>query len=499
MCQTIGSAREKKRDLYRVALPAPNLEFTSFSDTCGNARTALLERVFYHEIGGVFTRPAHTAQAEVVATLKRFRSAFKRFCPTLTPVPLQDYALGAYRGQKLQLYLRATAKVLARGPLRSDAYLSTFLKHEKIPVTKKRAVPRVIQPRAPEYNVCVGRYLRHAEHIVYKTIDKIFGRPTVMKGYNSLQLGTTMAQAWEGYDSPAALGLDASRFDQHISPSLLKWEHSIYSLLYPCARELAVLLSWQVDNRGWLRTMGGDLRYRVQGGRCSGDMNTAMGNCLIMCAAVHSLLAKCKLAGCGRSKITLLNNGDDCVLIGERADIDAVVGQVPDFFTSLGIVMKVEPVVHVLEQVSFCQCQPVYDGRKWRATRDPRVSMAKDLYVLSRDHATSGLSNQLYAIGECGLALTGGLPVLQEYYSALIRNQRKGKRVDHRLSESGFFRLAEGMHESYQPVTDAARVSFCRAFGIVPDVQTSLERLYSKLTVPIAPVGDGYHEQVFLQ
>jgi len=453
-------------------------------------RSALLERVFYHEIGGVFTVPFVPDGAVVRDTLSPFRRALKHLATPLTPVTLSEFAGKYYRGQRFKLYDNAAKVVAARGPLHRDSFLNTFLKHEKIPVQAKRAVPRVIQPRNPRYNVALGRYIRPLEHILYHDIARLFGRPTVMKGYNAEKTARFMHQAWVKYRRPRGLGLDASRFDQHCSEPILEWEHLVYELYYPGCEELRRLLSWQLESLGFVRIPGARVRYKVRGGRCSGDMNTALGNCLIMCASVYALFSFLDmLYSDGTTRVCLFNNGDDCMLIGEEEDIERLREAAPGFFEKLGYVMKVEPIVRQLEEVVFCQTQPVYDGVKWRMVRDPRLALSKDLYIADRECAYKHPKAQLYAIGACGLSLTGGLPVFQEFYAALKRNGSRGKAVDHNFLESGFYRLAIGMDEAYRPVTDEARASFCRAFGIVPDLQVAMERTYAacapKLCAPV--------------
>lgn len=475
------AGRSRHRELYRVGFPAPGPLYTSFADTMLNMKTALLERVFYHEIGGVFTPPATPDRRSVALNLSAFRSALSRFVTPLTPVAEEDYSSTYYSGQRRAKYDQASAKLRTTGPLRKYSYLDTFLKHEKIPVLKKRAVPRVIQPRKAEYNVALGCYIRPLEHVLYGHIAQVFGRPTVMKGYNSLRTGQIIAEAWSEFSHPMAVGLDASRFDQHVNESLLVWEHSVYDMYFRGDPKLRMLLSWQIRNKGYARAPGVKLKYEVRGGRCSGDMNTALGNCLLMCAMVYGFLANNGLIGKRRTRVALINNGDDCVLIGEKADIERLLGRIEPWFDRFGIVMKVEQPVSCLEQLVFCQTQPVYDGVNWRMCRDPRLCMSKDLYICDRVSAMKHLSTQLHAIGQCGLSLTGGLPVFQEYYSAYIRSGRRGKAVDHNFVESGFYRLALGMREKYRPVTDAARASFARAFGIMPDLQIALEEMYSTL------------------
>lgn len=478
-----GGGRRTSHDLFVVPHLACEARFASFKSSVGNARCALLERVFYHQIRPtVFEAPEDPPQAQFDALVSAFTRRLSYKVNRLTPVPLRDYPSRTYRGRKLALYTKAAERVEARGPLRSDAYLSTFIKHEKLRVGLKRVVPRVIQPRKPEYNVCVGRYLHQLEHFLYRDIDAVFGAPTVMKGYNAFEQGEIISQAWDSFHAPSALGLDASRFDQHVGCSALRWEHRVYDLYYRCP-ELRSLLQSQLHNVGFVRCLDGGLRYKVSGGRCSGDMNTAMGNCLIMCALVYGLLQANALVTVNRSKVRLLNNGDDCVLVGEASDVRRIEGQVQKYFATAGFVMKVEPVVYELEGISFCQTQPVHDGVRWRMVRDPRVCLTKDATLLSHKYAIEPyLSTQLSAIGDCGIALTSGLPLMQSYYNAMRRGRKfNPKHLDERFRETGFYRLSRGLLGRVAPVTPEARVSFARAFGIVPDLQEALERYYDAL------------------
>lgn len=468
--------RMPSHDLYVLPYLTGQKEYVSCRACLENVRTALLERVFYHEIRpSVFEAPAIPTSGQIGRLLEPFLKRLRYKVNRLTPVPLLEYPSRTYRGRKLALYQRAAEVVASRGSARSDASLSTFLKHEKLPVGRKRVVPRVIQPRKPEYNVAVGRYLHQLEHFLYRDVDAVYGRPTIMKGYNAFQQGAMFSREWARYRVPAALGLDASRFDQHVSVPLLRWEHAVYDLYYRSS-ELRHLLCWQLLNKGYVRVGDGFVKYSVHGGRCSGDMNTAMGNCLDMCALVYGLLAKLGLTRASCTAVSLFNNGDDCVLIGELGDIRRVEKAVVEHFTLAGFVMKVEPVVTVLEQVSFCQTNPVYDGSEWRMVRDPRVSASKDATLLGRQFAEYPLlSSQLHAIGSCGLALASGMPILQQYYKTMRQSGSPGKGVDERFYSSGFYQLSRGLEARVVQVSDAARVSFARAFGIVPDLQVALE------------------------
>lgn len=491
-----GRGRMRMNDVFLLPGMAGRQRFTAFVNCVENVRTAMLERVFFHCVDGVFSLPHVPDREEVDCMLDGFVKDFKHGVVSLTPVPLSGYAKRFYRGRRLCLYQRSEDTVLRRGALHSDSRLGGFLKYEKLPVGAKRVVPRLIQPRTPEYNVAVGRFLRPLEHVIYRAIERLFGAPTVMKGFNASELGSMMHEAWMSYNDPCALGLDASRWDQHVSVNLLAWEHSIYDMYYRDP-ELRRYLEWQLHNWGFIVCADGGFKYATDGTRCSGDMNTALGNCLLMCAIIYSLLKILGLAKEGNVAVRLFNNGDDCVLIGERADIMRIRERVVPFFHTLGFVMKVEEVVFELEKVSFCQTQPLYDGASWRACRDPGVSLTKDATILGEHFARPlTLPSQLYVIGKCGLSLCGGLPVLQEYYTACIRCGSATGTVDERFYGSGFYQLSRGMNEGYREVTDAARLSFARAFDIMPDTQMELERYYRGVSSLVGPIHDREVERV---
>jgi hypothetical protein len=464
---------------YDIGGFAARARIFAFANSIGNMTSALYERVFFHEIGGVFTVPSDPSIGEVGTALRKFRTRLLARLPRATPLERHMFVSLTYRGRKLAVYKRAAENLDRRGLRVSDSYLTTFLKLEKLVGQNKRQVPRVIQPRRPEYNVELGRYLHPIEHDVYVGIDHTFGHPTVMKGLNSSKQGTIIAEAWAQFQRPCALCIDASRFDQHIRTGLLSWEHSVYAGIFNNDPYLARLLSWQLKSTGFARVGGKLFQYKVRGGRCSGDMNTAMGNILVACATVYSWLDSLAMV----KKVRVLDAGDDCMIFGEAADIERIAPTLQPWFAKLGLIMKVEPLVYTLEQVSFCQTQPVYDGSGWRMVRDPHVSLSKDSCVLRRCQLQN-LTSHFIGIGDCGLALTGGLPVLQEYYMALGAGKACSRPVDEELENSGFFRLARGMVARYRPVTDDARHSFWRAFGIPPDLQIELEQHYRSCNPP---------------
>jgi len=67
---------------------------------------------------------------------------------------------------------------------------------------------------------------------MYDEIDKLFGSPTIMSHYNAYTQAAVLKEKWDKYSKPVCVGLDASRFDQHVSTAALKFEHGFYLTCY---------------------------------------------------------------------------------------------------------------------------------------------------------------------------------------------------------------------------------------------------------------------------
>jgi hypothetical protein len=118
-------------------------------------------------------------------------------------------------------------------------------------------------------------------------------------------------------------------------------------------------------------------------------------------------------------------------------------------------------------------------------TRNPWKCISKDVMTFLDVNRPAIARGWMDAVGTCGLSLSGGLPVLQEFYMALKRNGGGVRLGAHPAMESGFFRLARGMAREYAGIPDEVRVSFWEAFGMLPSTQEQLEEYYSSAEVTI--------------
>jgi len=487
----------KTRSVQVFSNMAPENNVCVYNSDIVTLERAIKERVFFVREAGQFVPPPLPKAGVIEKRLRSFASQLAKHLPSTTPIGRHEFA-NLYRGRRQKVYQQAAESLMTLGVQRRDSFIKPFVKAEK---GKPDSAPRVIQPRSPRYNVEVGRFLKPLEERIYEAIAGVWGEIVVMKGFNARAVARHLRAKWDKYRRPVAIGLDASRFDQHVSQFILTWEHSIW---LKCFRnksdrdELARLLKWQLDNLGFGYCRDGTLRYRVSGCRMSGDMNTASGNCLIMCALVWAY-AKVKGIQC-----SLVNNGDDCVVIMESRDRERFSVDLTVWFREMGFTMKVEDPVFDFESIEFCQSHPVSDGEGYVMVRGLR-GFVKDAYSLVPLRSSYMLHTWLASVGDAGMSLTGGIPIWQEYYAAYQRmagaqsskRRRRGARytLDQSAFETGMMMSAIGMDRRYGHVTDLARYSFWLAFGITPDEQVAIEDVYRSYGSAVIPALPGQEPQ----
>jgi len=471
----------KRKSTYCFTGVAGGNDFGVYNNSINALERGVKERVLMICVDNTWVRPFRPSEQDFASCIGSFSKKFKRNVKFTTPMTPVAYAM-TFRSRKQTRYLNASKLNETYGFNDKFADLSTFMKHEKLLFetylkVSKDPAPRIIQPRDDRYLVETGRYIKPIEKLIYKNIDDIFGSHTVFKTYNMQQRGNMLHEKWLKYMHPVALGVDASKFDRHVSSSALKWEAGNYSYYYPCDKYLKRLMKLQRNNTGRARAADGRLKYTNKHGRASGDSNTSCGNVLIMCGIIYGYFESVGL------KADLINDGDDCVIICEKSDMYKF-DQLANWFYRAGFIIVIEPPVYVFEQIEFCQSQPVFDSDGgYTMVRKPRLSISKDAVALKPLDNLFIKRMWMAAIGDGGLALTSGIPVLQEYYSMYKRNSCGAKPLHDPTMDGGFFRLSMGMKRSITPPSDQSRLSFWLAFGITPQEQLALESHYSNTTL----------------
>lgn len=463
------NAQVKSRSLYSITELSGNLALGVNNADITTLECALLERMYYCKVKGAYEAPPPVKAGLFSTRLAHFHSQLRGIMRHSVPCTT-DQVVAMYTGRKRTIYANAKDKLERYGLLRKHGYLNSFVKLEKVNPSK---APRCIQPRNPVYNVKLATYIKPIEHKVYDAIKRIYGDgPTVIKGYNVQQIGAIVRGKWRSFKDPVAIGLDATKFDMHVSKEALEWEHSVYNDIYR-SPELKMMLEWQIDNRGYGWCKDGNLRYRVEGRRASGDMNTALGNCLIMCALVY---AYAKSRGV---EIKLCNNGDDCVVMMERRYEHAFMDGLDQWFLEMGFRMVAEKPVYDLNHIEFCQMKPIeMDDGSCRMIRNIPTALRKDSLCTVDIRSSKARKGWMTAVGKGGLSLTGGIPIAQNFYRTFVRlGEGQESKIGIELQRnSGMYLVSHGMTHTFAEPSPNVRLQVFKAWGISPDMQRALER-----------------------
>jgi len=470
-----------------------------------NLEKAVVERVFNVKdpITGI-VGPPPMCEENFSRINRGFTELFGRLCAGVEPYTRDEF-VARVPTRKRAAYLDAQRSLDNRELSVRDASVNVFIKYEKEVVGNKPAVPRLISPRSYRYLLEDGRFYSKIEPLVCGIIADIFGETTVAKGLTVNEVGSLIEDKFNSMSDPVAIGVDATRFDQHVSVQALRYQHKLQSMFFQ--GDAKKYYQWM--NRQKLRstasgrTRNGKLSYVVNGTRTSGDADTGGGNCLLMCAMMYSFFRSLNIP---TSSIKLVNNGDDCVIITERRYLRLVSTKLFGFFRRLGFNMVAEEPVYVLEEIEFCQMRPVRTSDGYVMVRNPKRSMVKDVCcVKSLAHPVAHKA-WTKAVSDCGLALAGDIPVHSAFYAALGRVEKpthriRSRRVWQRLTrnvrdESGLYkwhREVDGAQEhlTSRPLSSLTRYSYFLAFGILPHEQILLEKELNKRAPSHSPVCEG--------
>lgn len=385
-----------------------------------------------------------------------------------------DQFVGFYKGPRKSVYERAVAGLSVRGVRPKDANLKTFVKAEKNNLSlKEDPVPRVIQPRNPRYNVEIGKYLRPLEKKVYCAINELFGSPTIMSEFNAYRQAEVIKEKWDKFHQPVCIGLDASRFDQHVSAQALRFEHTLYNKVFKSG-ELAELLKWQINNRGLAVASDGLFLYKKKGGRMSGDMNTSLGNKFLMCLMGKSYIDTLPFA------CEFVNNGDDCLIITSKKNLSKLSG-LSSYFKDFGFNIVQEKPVFEFEQIEFCQSKPVCSNNVWRMTRNVATCLSKDVTCVTLGHDVRQYRGWLRDVGKCGESIANDVPVLGSFYRMMKRLGSDAKYSTNAHKEySWYHRMSLNSTCKADTPDDFGRYSYWLSTGILPDMQLELEKYFDQ-------------------
>jgi len=417
------------------------------------------------------------------AVWKKFRQVSRDIAFALGDVEpwSRDQVVSHYTGRLRARYATA-ATSLELDPINSmDARVSAFVKPEKWDIkTFNTKPPRAIQGRQPRYGLELAKYLKPIEKKLYRLNSRRFPSEMIAKGMNQANRARCIMEKFSQIVDCVVVPIDASKFDAHVSYDQLKVEHSIYK--YCCrSKELAKLLQWQLNNVG--RTSSG-IKYRVRGRRMSGDMNTALGNCLLMVAMSIAMFRQLEI-----TEFDIYDDGDDCLLFVSRKDLPNLLANMGQQYLLMGHEVVAEKPCFVLSDIEFCQTKLVMTTPP-QMIRDYRKVLS--VATSSQKHfRNDGGFRVLKSTMQCEAVLNAGVPILQAYAHSWLRklNNTKAAKLAH--NESSYVRVmrevdtgivltplgVEINDPKIKPITHEARASFELAFGLEIEQQIVLEAM----------------------
>jgi len=510
----VGVKKPKVRKFFKLeGMGVRGNEISAHNHSLKNVLRALVERRFLvkSKDGSTLVPPPQPIKGVVRKRLAQVKRDIVAEVPTPTRMTMLEF-IGTRPSRLRKRYTDAMTSYIKFGLSEMQAWINHFIKFEKVNLTKKPdPVPRNIQPRSPEYNLRLGMFLSPIEgfngsHPMYDALASLYGGPTVMKGMNAEQVATNIVEAaqmvsnrWRarptevssrfGWDSTGStlrvsqetglvyIGCDASRFDQHVSKDVLKWEHSIYLELYkdhPEISELRWLLKQQLKTKATTYALDDSgveykVSYKDEGQRSSGDMNTGLGNCIIMCAMLYVYLVDVL----GITNMRVINNGDDAVIIMTKDDYENFCQEsFKEWFLEMGFTMTLEDPVYELEKLEFCQSHPIRTPDGWIMV--PNIDNLNKFGVALVDKGK--IDSWIREVGIAGRLWLAGIPIWYQYF---CQYPDSGKEIlKPTLNEQNAWSLywnSLGISERSTEIAEETRLSFWTAFGISPQEQRAAE------------------------
>lgn len=397
-------------------------------------------------------------------------------------------------------YLNALRRYLNEGIQERDFELNLFNKLDKLDgflkkiKSNKEIKPRAIQGRSYIFNLLFGCYTKKIEKLAYRLFPPSRLRSKsrmIVKGLNIPERSRLFMEKLENFKDPLVISLDASSFDASIKVCHLNGLKNIYMRLYPKDQFLKYLLDKREMNLG----EGAGIKYKMRGQRNSGEMDTALGNCLNMCSAAISCMIHL-----GISKYDIVNDGDDCLIILENkcknrarlTEPSQICKAIKQLMREMGFDTDPESS-HIrsvgVEDVEFCRSRLVWYPGGYRWTRNGKRARSTFGMVLRKMNNKKQLLSHIKGMFTCEYFVSSGVPIIQPmlwHYIKLLGGVKKPKRWKNEdyawrfLQEFSDFPKSLPGPPTIHPLT---RISYEKAFGITVNDQLVEEMLVQRVTV----------------
>jgi len=483
----------RTRWMTTFSLIAPRKTVGCFSSSGVNMRLAILGRVLSKEVNKVRRPLLQTLPAPGHAIpLTRYFAEVREHVSTTAPVNLGEFPK-RYVGRKRRVYERAAASLASTALCRKDAEIKLFLKFEKdLRSDKPGRIPRCILPPSDRYLVECGRHVSPLEHEVYGAIDRLWGSKVVSKGENYRGVAKMFRDAWDSFENPMSVDVDVSKMDQSFTEETMS---KFLDFVASCSTDpeyLRHILGWTLRTKVRGRSDDVLFSYNVYGTLASGMPFTSLAGVSVVTAIVWLFKEHHGI------NLRVVDAGDDMTIIFDRSDERRVVDHVVAWYQQFGLTLEMEKPNYHFEGIEFCQSHPCLIEGVWQMVRNSVTSASKDSVSVRPLRTPLEAAAWLEAMGLGGLASQGGVPIATARYKMMLRSSeaikglflrtnrqriRYAQKVERAYEQGGSYEWYGSGMKNQGNITDAARVSFERAFRIPPHVQRAIEAEYDKTTL----------------
>lgn len=499
---------------HGIALPFPRSDPFYFVPDLDTLHAAVSNRLLGHDLSSVDEDLGRELGLFAAQLGKRMRRVYNSTHPDGLHIATFDTILLTAPTNKKKLYTKVVAEIRgelpdSEGVLRPgfnlqqdgggmafskienyfvhDLDTKSYYANDEARVSTKLPRPRCIVARNLRHVLYMARLLHGFEEWVYENCHS--GLRTMFKGLNSDQAAMILREKWLKYRDPIALCGDCSSFDGHVSKAQLQAVHKFYYAIMPELRgkkEYTAVFKAQLHNV--IKSRLG-LSFVSEGRRMSGDRDTAFGNTLLTYMMIHLTLAS--------KNFELACDGDDFVVICERADSHSIQQLLLSNYKKFGHELEFDVITSVFECIDFCQKKPVeLEPDNWKLVRSPLKVLSATAHSTRNFDTPQSMRGLFASIGIGDFYCSSGVPVLASYARMVYRLATGKELIASELTPTFIAELRAKLHpsdplfqrlvaEKHVParsgITQTARVSFSTAYGIGPVEQLRMEAYFDSL------------------
>lgn len=141
-----------------------------------------------------------------------------------------------------------------------------------------------------------------------------------------------------------------------------------------------------------------------------------------------------------------------------------------DFFLRFNFTTKIDRIVDIFQQLTYCQSSPLYINDKWTMVKDPYRTMSRICYC--GEQYSQCLDRYVTGVGLCELAISSQIPIVRNFVIMLMSKYlaKPLGSVDKMPA-----RLSGNVVIDLNDIATSTRAQFELAFGISIHQQLVLE------------------------